>query len=122
MVTNIFKPNATLGNVVGKFQALSKDFIKDDHAIIVGGPGNSLDRDSNYNTENDVDNIAKSSTHTNVPLWNADRSHIGLIGVSSLDVHDHTRHGLHHNLRGKAKICSSLLTRLGATWILVRFP
>jgi hypothetical protein len=31
MVTNIFKPNATLGNVVGELKELSKDFTKDDH-------------------------------------------------------------------------------------------
>jgi hypothetical protein len=64
MVTNVFKPNATLGNVVGELKALSKDFIKDDYVIIVGAPGNILDRDPNYKTENDIDNITKNSTHT----------------------------------------------------------
>jgi hypothetical protein len=66
MVTNIFKPNATLGNVAGELKALSKDLTKDDHVIIVGGPGNSLGRDLNYKTENDMDNIANNSIHTNV--------------------------------------------------------
>jgi hypothetical protein len=66
MVTNIFKPNATLGNVVGELKELSKDLTKDDHVIIVGGPGNSLGRDLNYKIENDINSIAKNSTHTNV--------------------------------------------------------
>jgi hypothetical protein len=44
-VTSIFKPNATLGNVVGDLKALSKDLTKEYHVIVVGGPGNSLERD-----------------------------------------------------------------------------
>jgi hypothetical protein len=131
MDTSIFKPNATLGKVVGELKKLSKDLTKNDHVIIVGGPGNSLDRDLNDKIENDMDNIAKNSTHTNVgfvglldchdrphvskwvrsanmrlehALWSADRSHIGLIDVSSLNKNDHTRHGLHSNSRGKEKI------------------
>jgi hypothetical protein len=130
MVTNIFKPNATLGNVVAELKTLSKDLTKDDHVIIVGGPGNSLDRDLNYKTENDMDNIAKNSIHTNAgfvglldhhdrphmskwvrsanmrlerALWSADRTHIGLIDVSSLNRKDHIRHGLHLNSREKEK-------------------
>jgi hypothetical protein len=39
-VTSIFKPNAALGDVVGDLKALTKDLIKYDHVIIVGGPGN----------------------------------------------------------------------------------
>jgi hypothetical protein len=67
MVTNKkFKPSATLGNVVGELKALSKHLTNDDHVIIVGGPGNSLDRDLNYKIENDMDDIAKNSIHTNV--------------------------------------------------------
>jgi hypothetical protein len=127
MVTNIFKPSAMLGSDVGELKALSKDFSKDDAVIIVGGPGNSLGRDPNYNTENDVDNIAKSSTHTSVgfvgllelhdrpymskwvmsadmrlehALWNADR----LINVLSVDRYDHNRRGMHLSLRGKEKL------------------
>jgi hypothetical protein len=59
MVTNIFKPNATLDNVVGELKA-------PDHVIIVGGSGNSLDSDLNYRNENDIDNITKNSTPTNI--------------------------------------------------------
>jgi hypothetical protein len=38
MITNIFKPNAMLGKVVGEHKALSEDLTKDDHEIIVVGP------------------------------------------------------------------------------------
>jgi hypothetical protein len=136
----IFKPNTTLGNVVGELKALSKDFTKDDHVIIVGGPGNSLDRDLNYKIESDIDDIAKNSKHTNVgfvgllerhdrphmsrwvrsvnvrlerALWNGDRSHIGLIDVSSLNRYDHTRHGLHLSLRGKRKLVQLIANEIG---------
>jgi hypothetical protein len=68
--------NVTLGNVVGELKALTKDLTKDDHVIIVGEPGNSLDRDLNCKIENDMDNTAKNSIHTNV----------GFIGL--LDHHD----------------------------------
>jgi hypothetical protein len=97
----------------------------------VGGPGNSLDGDLNYKIEHDEDNIAKKSIHTSVgfvgllehhdwprmskwvrnanmilehALWSADRLHIGLIDVSSLNRNDHTRHGLHLNSGGKEKL------------------
>jgi hypothetical protein len=48
MVKNIFKPSAVLGSVVGELKALSKYFTTDDHVIVLGGPGNSLDMDPNY--------------------------------------------------------------------------
>jgi hypothetical protein len=63
-VTSIFKPNAALGDVVD-LTTLSKDLTKD-NVIIVGGPGNSLERDLNYQIEKDLDNTAKNSSHTNV--------------------------------------------------------
>jgi hypothetical protein len=80
MVTNIFTPSATLGNVVEELKELSKDFTKDDHVIIVEGPGNSL----NYKIENDINSIAKNSTHTNVVfvglLEGHDRPHMHQVG------------------------------------------
>jgi hypothetical protein len=44
MVTNIFKPYATLDNVVGKLKG-------PDHVITVGGSGNILDSDVIYGIE-----------------------------------------------------------------------
>jgi len=61
MVTNIFKSNATLDNVVGKLKG-------PDHLITVGGPGNSLDSDLNYRIEIDIGSISKNSIHTNIGL------------------------------------------------------
>jgi hypothetical protein len=47
----------------------SKDFTVEDHIIIFGGPGNSLDRNLNYEIEDDLNNIAKISRHTNVGFF-----------------------------------------------------
>jgi hypothetical protein len=61
MITDIFKPNSTLGNLVGEPIALSRDFVKDDHVIVVGGPaliGTQINK-----IENGIDNIAKNCTH-----------------------------------------------------------
>jgi hypothetical protein len=72
-VTSIFKPNAALGDVVGDLKTLSSDLTKEDHEIIVGGPDISLERDFSYQIEEDLDNIAKNSRHSNVGF-------IGLLG------------------------------------------
>jgi hypothetical protein len=112
-------------------RAIRKDFTKDDQVIIVGGPGNRLDRDQSYGTKDDTGNIARNSINTNIgfvslperhdrphmnkwvrsanarlehALWSPDRSHIGLIDVSSSNRYDHTRHGLHLNSEGKEKL------------------
>jgi hypothetical protein len=61
MVTSIFKPIATIDNVVGELKGPN-------HVITVGGPGNSLDSDLNYRIEIDIDNIAKNSIHTSIGL------------------------------------------------------
>ena len=43
-ITSIWKPNTRLANVTEDLQKLGNDLIKRDHIIIMGGPGNSLDR------------------------------------------------------------------------------
>jgi hypothetical protein len=53
-VTSIFKPNADLSNVTKDTGNLCKGLTKEDQVVIVGGPGNSLDRNLNYQTEKDV--------------------------------------------------------------------
>ncbi|KAJ4451839.1 hypothetical protein ANN_03317 [Periplaneta americana] len=62
---------------------LYSGFTKRDHIVIVGGPGNSLDRDVSYSVEKDLENISKDSSHTNVEVAELfDRpnaSHIGVI-------------------------------------------
>lgn len=37
-------------------------------------------------------------------LWTTDRSHIGVIDVSSTIINEHTRHKLHLDSRGKKKL------------------
>jgi hypothetical protein len=41
-ITNIFKPNAPLENIVEDLANLRKDLTKKDHIVIVGGPGKKL--------------------------------------------------------------------------------
>jgi hypothetical protein len=55
-VTSIFKPNADL----------SKDLTKEDKVVIVGGPGNSLDRNLNYQIEKNISDISQKTSRTNV--------------------------------------------------------
>jgi hypothetical protein len=43
-ICSIFKPNVPLAKVVEDIGKFGKDLTKQDHIIIVGGPGNSLDR------------------------------------------------------------------------------
>jgi hypothetical protein len=65
-VTSIFKPNADLSNVTGDIENLCKGLNKEDQVVIVGGPGNSLDRNLNYQIEKDISDIAQRTSLTNV--------------------------------------------------------
>lgn len=130
-VTNFFKPSAGLGQVTEDLGSLCKDFTKEDTVVIVGGPGNSIDRDPGYNIECDLAKIESATRHTSVEfvsvLRRHDRphlnssvgrvnlelewllgsgagSHIGLVPVDSLSRWDYTRHGLHLNRKGKGKL------------------
>ena len=62
-VTSIIKPNEPLENVED-LQNLGKDLTKKDHIVIVGGPGNSLDRNFKYSIERDLNIIARRTNHT----------------------------------------------------------
>ena len=131
IVTSIFKPNAPLANVIEDLGNLGKDLTKQDHIVIVGGPGNSLDRKYNYSIEEDLNYIAKRTCHINVGLVNLFRrhdkpwmnkkvssvnirldrallrpslSHIGVIDTSTIVRDEYTNHGLHLNWRGKRKL------------------
>ncbi|PNF14757.1 hypothetical protein B7P43_G16355 [Cryptotermes secundus] len=130
-VTSIFKPNADLSNVTGDIGKLCKGFSKEDQVVIVGGPGNSLERNLNYQIEKDLSDIAQKTSHTNVRFvglfWRHDKpwinrcvreinlrlerslvevgaAHIDAIDVSSILRSEHTVHGLHLNPRGKDKL------------------
>jgi hypothetical protein len=54
---------------------LGKNFTKKDHTLIVGGPGNSLDRNYNYSTDKDIDFIAERTANTNVGFVNLFQRH-----------------------------------------------
>jgi hypothetical protein len=110
VLTNIFKPNIALRDVMD-LGALIKDLTKEDNAVIVDGPGNSYESDFNYQTEIDLDNTIKNSYHANVGflgflghdrphmnrwvmsvnmrlelvLWIAGKTHISLTAISPLD-------------------------------------
>jgi trans-2-enoyl-CoA reductase len=140
-IISLFKPNAALHNVVVDLKTSSKDMTMDDHVIIVGGPGNSLDIDSNYQIEKDLNSITNDSINTNVrfvgllehhdkphmnrwvmdlnmelehALWTADRSHIGLIDYHPLI--DMAIPDMDYTLIQEARrsLCISLLTVLVA--------
>jgi hypothetical protein len=69
-VTSIFKPNAPLENVVEDVANLGTDLTKKDHIVVVGGPGNSLERNYHYSIEKDLSFIARRADHTNVRFVN----------------------------------------------------
>jgi hypothetical protein len=56
-VSSVVKPNAPLAKVVEDLGKLVKGLSKQDHIVIVGGPGNSLDRHYHYAIEKDLNFI-----------------------------------------------------------------
>jgi hypothetical protein len=123
-IVSTFKPNAPLANVVEDLGKLGKDLTKQDHIVIVGGPGNSLDRNYSYSIEKDINFIAERTANTNVEFvslfmrhdkpWlkgkvrrvnlQLDRAHIGIIDSDYFVRGDYTTHGLHLNYQGKRKL------------------
>jgi glycerol dehydrogenase-like iron-containing ADH family enzyme len=69
-VFSIFKPNAPLANVVEDVRKLSKDLNKQDHIVIVGGAGNSLDVNQDYSIDKDLNFIAERTSNTNMGFVN----------------------------------------------------
>jgi hypothetical protein len=65
-ITSIFKPSAPLANFVEELGKLGKNLTKRDHVVIVGGPGNKLDRNYHYSIEKDINFIAERTSSTNV--------------------------------------------------------
>ncbi|PNF16230.1 hypothetical protein B7P43_G15297, partial [Cryptotermes secundus] len=132
------KPNALLAKFVEDLGKLGKGLTKQDH-IIVGGPGNSLDRNYHYSIENDHSYIAERTSNTNVgfvslfkrhdkpwmngrvrnmnprldgALMGHDMSHIGVIDTSSILREDYTMHGLHLSSRGKKRLTQLIAERV----------
>jgi hypothetical protein len=74
-VVCIYKPNAPLPKFVESLGKLGKDFSKEDHIVILGGPGNSLDRNYHYLIEEDVNSITERTSNTNVGFVNLFKRH-----------------------------------------------
>jgi len=138
-VTIIFQRNAPLENVVEDLANLGKDLTKKDHFVIVGGPGNSLERNYHYSIEKDLNFIARRTDHTNIrfvsllrrydePWMNRkvrsvnlrlDRallghgmSHVGVVDTTTIGREYYKASGLHLNLRGKRKLMLLIADRL----------
>lgn len=138
-VLGIVKPSAGLSHVTEDLVKLTSGFTKRDHVVIVGGPGNSLDGDSNYSIEKDLCDVSESSSHTNVKvvglfqrhdkpqlhrrvremnlrleraLLSPAASHIDMIDVSGIDRDAYTSHGLHLNSRGKKQLSQLIADRI----------
>lgn len=139
-VTSIFKPNAPLKNVVEDLTNLGKDLTKKDHIVIVGGPGNSLERNYHYSIEKDLNLNARRTDYTNIGFVNLLRrydktwmnrkvrnvnlqldrallghgmSHIDVVDITTIGREEYTAHGLHLNSRGKRKLTLLIAVRLG---------
>jgi hypothetical protein len=58
-IVSTVKPNAPLTNVAEDLGKLGNNFTKQDHTVIVGGPGISPDRNYNYSVEKDINFIVE---------------------------------------------------------------
>jgi hypothetical protein len=123
-IASIFKPNAPFANVAEDLGKLGKNLTKQDHIVIVGGPGKSLDRNYNYSIEKGINYIAERTNNTNVgsvnlfqrhnkpcmngrvrsmnlqldrALMKRDMSHIGITDAASIVRKYFTTNGLHLN-------------------------
>jgi hypothetical protein len=67
---SILEPNAPLANVFIDLGTFGKNFTKQDHIVLVGGPGNSLYRNYNYSIEIDINFIAERTATTNMRFVN----------------------------------------------------
>jgi hypothetical protein len=147
-IVSTFKPNAPLTKVVEDLGKLGKGLTKQDHIAIVGGPGNSLDRNHYYSVEEDVNFITERTTNTNVGLvnlfsrhnkpWRNERvrrvnlwldralmgrytAHIGVIDTASLVRDEYTTHGLHLNSLGKRRLKHLMTERKSGGQVLAVF-
>jgi hypothetical protein len=74
-IYSIFKPNAPLAKVGEDIGKLGKGLTKQDHTIIVGGPGNSLHRNCHYTIENDLNYIAERTSNSRLGFVNPFKRH-----------------------------------------------
>lgn len=131
-VTSIFKPNAQLGDVVRDIKGLTSNLTKEDAVIVIGGANNRLSNNEDVILSK-FKEILEVTSHTNVILsalpirhiqpWtyqsvdyiNSElqyivrrKGHATFLPIDHLPRHMYTRHGLHYNKRGKARIAEML--------------
>jgi hypothetical protein len=74
-ICSISIPNAPLAKVAEDTGKLGKGLTKQDHIILVGGQGNSLDRNYHYSIENGLNCITKRTSNTRVRSVSLFESH-----------------------------------------------
>lgn len=133
-ITSIFKPNATLEDVLEDLAKLVTDFSKRYYVIIMGSSNNALN--SKKIDVEFLENIKLILRKTNtvwlsVPYWHGQQDlnqfiykincllynsvstceYVNFIDVNSIIINtDYTQHGLHLNGRGKHKIFNHILS------------
>jgi hypothetical protein len=60
------EPNAPLAQIVEDIGKLGEGLTKQDHVIIMGGPGKSLKSNYHYSVQNDLNFIAESISNIDV--------------------------------------------------------
>jgi len=132
-----------LENIVEDLANLGND-LKEDHIVIVGGSGNSLERNYHYSIEKDLSFIARTD-HTNVIFMNLLRrhdepwmnskvrsvnlrlnrvllghgmSHLNVTDTTTIRREEYTTHGLHLNSRGKRKVMLLIPNKLDGGHVL----
>lgn len=149
-VTSFVKPSASLSQVTESLGKLCQDFDKEDQVLIVGGAGNSLAKDRNYDIRGDLDAIGVATAHTSVgfvevlqrhdrpwvntavsrvntelsrQLLTEPKAHISAVPVAAIGRWGYTRHGLHLNKRGKDRLAELLVENIrGATVTQSKIP
>jgi hypothetical protein len=138
-ILSISKPNAPLANVIEDLGKLGKELNKQDHIVIVGAPGKSLDRNYNYSIQKDTNYIAERTNNTNVgfvnlfqrhdkpwlngrvrnmnlqldqALMSHDMSHVDIIDAASISKKDFMTHDLHLISRGKKRLTYVIAERV----------
>lgn len=132
-ISSIFKPNATLSEVVNDVGELTKFFTKKDFVVVLGGSNNEI-KNKRKQLFYDVERLLKQTEHTNVlvaglpyrhhlPVENdlinyinidlehniiRKTHHATFLPINNLARHFYTKHGLHFNTRGKRKIAEMI--------------
>lgn len=137
-ISSLFKPSATLEEVVKDTIKLTKQFSKKDHLIVIGGSNNEIHFDKGKLVSK-FDNLLKVTRHTNViiaalpykhnspglnnkvSILNMDMKtltdkaeHAKFLPLQELPRHLYTKYGSHFNRQGKMKIANMIKTLISS--------